>query len=245
MAQEAWTRLREIFLDNKNSRIVTLEKEFAHTNIEDFPSASAYCQHLKASSMLVLEEARLAKKAASGTAFVSSAPPPAASPISSLHPSSGDRRQHKKKGQRAGSGLGQFSSPGYGPLGSTPSDHNGHLSPLIGHGSFHRARHPSALLALKHVLHVPDIVKNLVSLRKFTIDNSISVEFDPFGFSVKDFWTGMPRMRCESRGASLSGYVSQVSPVNQVIFPVSLYRRLSFPTTRSFGSTRCSCVRVA
>ncbi|KAJ9537459.1 hypothetical protein OSB04_030192 [Centaurea solstitialis] len=37
-------------------------------------------------------------------------------------------------------------------------------------------------------------------VRKFTTDNSVSVEFDPFGFSVKDFKTGTSLMRCESRG---------------------------------------------
>lgn len=46
-AMEAWNRLRDIFQDNKNSRSVTLEHEFSHTNMEDFPNASAYCQHLK------------------------------------------------------------------------------------------------------------------------------------------------------------------------------------------------------
>ena len=56
-------------------------------------------------------------------------------------------------------------------------------------------------LALKNVLHAPKLIKNLVSVRKFTTDNFVTVEFDPFGFSVKDFQTGMPLMRCESRGA--------------------------------------------
>ncbi|XP_060195093.1 uncharacterized protein LOC132624310 [Lycium barbarum] len=46
-AMETWNRLRDIFQDNKNSRAVTLEHEFSHTNMEDFPNASAYCQRLK------------------------------------------------------------------------------------------------------------------------------------------------------------------------------------------------------
>jgi len=37
-------------------------------------------------------------------------------------------------------------------------------------------------------------------VRKFTIDNDVSVEFDPFGFFVKDLQTGMPLMRCDSSG---------------------------------------------
>ncbi|KAI3518343.1 hypothetical protein L1887_06963 [Cichorium endivia] len=46
-AMEAWNRLRDIFQDNKHSRAVTLEQEFSHTHMEDFSSASAYCQRLK------------------------------------------------------------------------------------------------------------------------------------------------------------------------------------------------------
>ncbi|XP_020219684.1 uncharacterized protein LOC109802680 [Cajanus cajan] len=50
MAMEAWNRLRDIFQDNKHSRAVTLEYDFTHTNMEDFPNVSAYCQHLKSLS---------------------------------------------------------------------------------------------------------------------------------------------------------------------------------------------------
>ncbi|KAL6576801.1 hypothetical protein OROMI_011077 [Orobanche minor] len=46
-AMEAWNRLRDIFQDNQNSRVVTLEQEFSTTRMEDFPNVSAYCQRLK------------------------------------------------------------------------------------------------------------------------------------------------------------------------------------------------------
>lgn len=39
--------LRDIFHNNKNYRVVTLEQEFSNTHMEDFPDTSAYCQHLK------------------------------------------------------------------------------------------------------------------------------------------------------------------------------------------------------
>ena len=42
--------------------------------------------------------------------------------------------------------------------------------------------------------------KNLISVRKFTTDNMVSVEFDPLGFCVKDLRTGTKLMRCESSG---------------------------------------------
>ncbi|XP_021717926.1 uncharacterized protein LOC110685710 [Chenopodium quinoa] len=44
------------------------------------------------------------------------------------------------------------------------------------------------------------VVGNGHTIPIFTTDNSVTVEFDPFGFSVKDFQTGMPIMRCDSRG---------------------------------------------
>lgn len=63
-----------------------------------------------------------------------------------------------------------------------------------------RLSNPSPPFILKNVLHAPLIIKNLISVQKFTSDNSVSVEFDPFGFSVKDFRTGTLLMRCDSQG---------------------------------------------
>lgn len=60
---------------------------------------------------------------------------------------------------------------------------------------------PHLPLCLTNVLHAPNIiVKILVFFRKFTINNNDFVEFDPFGFSVKDLQTGVSLMRCESKG---------------------------------------------
>lgn len=55
-------------------------------------------------------------------------------------------------------------------------------------------------LSLKNVLHAPQLIKNLVDVRRFTHDNSVSVEFDPFGFSMKDLQMGMLIMRYLSSG---------------------------------------------
>lgn len=76
---------------------------------------------------------------------------------------------------------------------------NGHSVPIYGLGSTH-LDNPHPPLVLNNVLHAPNLIKNLVSVRKFTTDNNVSIEFDPFGFSVKDFQTGMHIMRCESQG---------------------------------------------
>jgi hypothetical protein len=47
-------------------------------------------------------------------------------------------------------------------------------------------------LLLQDVLVAPALIKNLISVRKFTSDNLVCAEFDPFGLSVKDF---LPRRR--------------------------------------------------
>jgi len=55
-------------------------------------------------------------------------------------------------------------------------------------------------LALENVLDAPKLIKNIISVRKFTIDNEVIDEFDPFDFFVKDFQTGIPLIRCNSSG---------------------------------------------
>jgi len=53
---------------------------------------------------------------------------------------------------------------------------------------------------LNNVLVVPSIVCNLLSVRQFTRDNNCSIEFDAFGFSVKDLKTRHVILRCNSVG---------------------------------------------
>ncbi|KAG8483306.1 hypothetical protein CXB51_022295 [Gossypium anomalum] len=48
----------------------------------------------------------------------------------------------------------------------------------------------SRLLHLKHVLHVPAVCKNLMSVRQFARDNAVFFEFHPFLCFVKDIQTG-------------------------------------------------------
>ena len=63
---------------------------------------------------------------------------------------------------------------------------SGHRIPVIGCGN---ASLPNSL-TLNNVLHALKLIKNLIYVRKFTIDNDVSVEFDYLGFSMKDFQTG-------------------------------------------------------
>ncbi|GJZ65748.1 ribonuclease H-like domain-containing protein [Tanacetum coccineum] len=59
---------------------------------------------------------------------------------------------------------------------------------------------PFRPLRLNNVLITPNIVKNLISVRQFVRDNSCTVEFDPFGFSVKTSNKQIERvlLRCDS-----------------------------------------------
>lgn len=59
---------------------------------------------------------------------------------------------------------------------------------------------PSAPLLLNNVLISPHLIKNLIFVRALTRDNSVSVEFDPFGFSIKDLRTKTVLLRCDSTG---------------------------------------------
>jgi hypothetical protein len=53
---------------------------------------------------------------------------------------------------------------------------------------------------LPYVLVAPHMIHNLLSIRQFTADNSCSVEFDPFGLTVKDYLSRHPLFRCDSSG---------------------------------------------
>ncbi|GJS44557.1 ribonuclease H-like domain-containing protein [Tanacetum coccineum] len=55
-------------------------------------------------------------------------------------------------------------------------------------------------LHLHNVLVTPNIIKNLISVCQFTRDNNCTIEFDAFGFSVKDFLTRHILFRCDSSG---------------------------------------------
>jgi hypothetical protein len=58
----------------------------------------------------------------------------------------------------------------------------------------------SPSLRLNNVLVSPQLIKNLISVRQFTIDNNCSVEFDPSSCFVKDLLTRNEIARCNSSG---------------------------------------------
>ncbi|KAD2394048.1 hypothetical protein E3N88_41025 [Mikania micrantha] len=76
---------------------------------------------------------------------------------------------------------------------------NGAQIPIQGTGNQTLPK-PYPPLHLTNVLHVPHLIKNLLSVRRLTTDNNITIEFDPYGFDVKDFRTRTPLLRCNSLG---------------------------------------------
>ncbi|GKF16247.1 hypothetical protein Tco_0061165, partial [Tanacetum coccineum] len=59
---------------------------------------------------------------------------------------------------------------------------------------------PFKFLRLNNVLITLHIVKNLIYARQFVHDNNCTIEFDAFGFSVKDFMTRRVLLRCDNEG---------------------------------------------
>ncbi|GKB63076.1 ribonuclease H-like domain-containing protein [Tanacetum coccineum] len=55
-------------------------------------------------------------------------------------------------------------------------------------------------LHLNNVLVTPNIIKKLIYVGQFTRDNNCTIEFDAFGFSVKDFLTRHILLRCDNSG---------------------------------------------
>lgn len=52
-------------------------------------------------------------------------------------------------------------------------------------------------LHLQSVLITPNIIKNLIYVRQSTTHNNCSIDFDPFGFTVLDYQTRRPLIRCD------------------------------------------------
>lgn len=70
----------------------------------------------------------------------------------------------------------------------------------IAHVGHSRLAGPTHNLALRNILHVPDISKNLLSVYKIVFDNPIFVEFHRSFFCVKDKATKRVILHGRSRG---------------------------------------------
>ncbi|GJS27462.1 ribonuclease H-like domain-containing protein [Tanacetum coccineum] len=95
---------------------------------------------------------------------------------------------------------------------------------------------PSRTLHLNNVLITPHIVKKIIFVRQFVRDNDCTIEFDSFGFSVKDFMTRWVLLRCDSTGDLY--LVTSPSPIPHA-FLVShhtWYQRLGHPRSKVLHS---------
>jgi hypothetical protein len=74
---------------------------------------------------------------------------------------------------------------------------------------------------LNNVLVTPDIIQNLLSVRRFTTDNWCSMEFDPFDLSVKDLSTRNMLTRCNSSGPLYTMHLPSRSAPSPCAAPVA------------------------
>lgn len=114
--------------------------------------------------------------------------------------SNGDWFMDASTSTHMSSGSGKFSSTS--PLAS--SSHiivcNGSTLSITHFGS--SIPTPSSPRLLNNILIAPTVIKNLISVHSFTRDNSISIEFDPFGFFVKDLCTKAEILCCDTMAIS-------------------------------------------
>jgi hypothetical protein len=96
---------------------------------------------------------------------------------------------------------------------------------------------------LNNILLAPDIVQSLLSIRRFTTDNWCSMEFDPFGLSVKDLTTRNMIIRSNSIGPlytmCLPGSITPSSgtvTALTTVAPTTWRRRLGHPGPDTLSS---------
>ena len=101
----------------------------------------------------------------------------------------------------------------------------------VGHRSFPSTSTP---ITMSNVLVSPNLVKNLVSVRRLTRENPITVEFDAVGFSVKDARTRMVLHRCDSPDELYPVHSSTTATTRPAALAASVdlwHARLGHPNT--------------
>jgi hypothetical protein len=78
------------------------------------------------------------------------------------------------------------------------------------------------LFSLNNVLVAPALVRNLLSVGQFTRFNNCSIEFDAFGFSIKDPSLGRVLLRCNSSGDLNTVSLASLSPIASCSLAVSI-----------------------
>ena len=96
----------------------------------------------------------------------------------------------------------------------------------------------NAPLLLRDVLASPALIKKLISGHKFTSDNLFSVEFDPFGLSMKEFLIKAEIARFNSSGDlySLHGAPAAAHPSSLLVSVDLWHQRLGHPHDAALSS---------
>ncbi|MFS7970018.1 putative RNA-directed DNA polymerase [Helianthus anomalus] len=138
---------------------------------------------------------------------------------------------------------------------------NGELIPIEGSGTGYLPIYNRTYI-LPNILYTPKIIKTLISVRRFTRDNHVSIEFDPFGFSLKDLTTGrllsrhnstgnlypitpptLPPQACFLASTTLPWHDRLGHPGTQVLDVLS--RRFGFSCTHNKVSNLCHSCQLA
>lgn len=147
------------------------------------------------------------------------------------------------------SGASSHLSSSSGNLSSINTTSNSHSNIIVGNGSslpIFCSGHtffpnPTRPLHLSNVLVSPELITNLISVRQFTRDNSCSVEFDPFGLSVKDLQTKAVLHRCDSSGDLYPFLPTSTSTTARALvaaLETTWHRRLGHPGVQVFSTLR-------
>ena len=96
---------------------------------------------------------------------------------------------------------------------------------------------PRSPLLLREVLVAPALIQNLIFVRRFTIDNQVSVEFDPFGLSVKDLHSKAVIARFNSSGDLYTVHPAPPAPPHAMVTSFTTWhRRLGHPSRATQAS---------
>jgi hypothetical protein len=114
---------------------------------------------------------------------------------------------------------------------------DGSLIPIHCVGQTHIPSASKPLL-LRDVLVAPALIKNLISVRQFTRDNLVSIEFDCFGLSVKDYLTKAEIACFNSSGDlySMNGARTTAQPSSMVASVDLWHQRLGHPQAATLSN---------
>ncbi|KAJ9565991.1 LOW QUALITY PROTEIN: hypothetical protein OSB04_001957 [Centaurea solstitialis] len=235
------------FLEVKNMLLLHESREQPHTNTPPTSSAALY------SSALSTRNGKSKNNTNRGNpgytqAFFGSSPTHPGLLCAPSAQSFGVGHPQPSSTMLISSQPSQQPEPVHPPPQPSFSGHASHYGPAtVGNGAVVPAKYigqcnfpfSSWPLQLKNVLVSDKIIKNLISVRRFTIDNYVSVEFDPFGFTVKDFNTGRLLQRCDSDHHNLytvlpSSPPSALASANVAVSFDTWHRRLGHPGAAVF-----------